>query len=153
MTYDTKKMILFGCEEKKRFLEELLKEYGKDASLEHVMQKKSMEEELPIEQCKFTGVAVDNAYAMEVAGDHDEFTGTIQEILESININLFNEEKEEIIDGLVKMFCCPKYWVDAISSNEFLDNELNVRCVPMDRAVTEGEVRAYLRKLAEEEEE
>lgn len=145
MTYEKDKMILFGYAEKKRFLKELQENFGKDASLECVLQKLSLEEPLPIEQCRFTGVAVYNQRAYELAGDHDEFTGTIKEILEQIDISPSEEVFEENIDNFVEMFCYSSYyWI-----NEFgPTNGINARCVPIDRAVTEEEVKAYFEKLA-----
>ncbi len=50
MTYETDKMMLFGYEEKKRFLKELQENFGKDASLESILQKLSQEEPLPIDR-------------------------------------------------------------------------------------------------------
>ena len=122
MTYEKDKMMLFGYAEKKRFLKELQENFGKDASLECVLQKLSL----------------------------DEFTGTIKEILEQIDISPSEEVFEENIDNFVEMFCYSSYyWI-----NEFgPTNGINARCVPIDRAVTEEEVKAYLEKLAAEAEE
>lgn len=143
--YDNDRMILLGFEEKKRLLEELQREFGKDASLECVLEKLSQEERLPIELCKFTGLAVYNYY--ESAGESSEFTGTIKEILKELGIDLPDEDYP--IEELSEMFCQAEYWTDSVGSN----GDMNVRCVPIDRAVTEEEVTAYLRQLEEEEEE
>ena len=150
MTYEKDKMMLFGCEEQKRFLKELQENFGKDASLECVLQKLSLEELLPIEQCKFTGIVVYNKNAYELAGDSDEFTGTIEQFLEQIDISPSEEVFGENIDNFVELFCYSSYyWI-----NEFgPTNGINARCVPIDRAVTEEEVKAYLEKLAAEAED
>lgn len=148
MGYETDEMILFGYEEKQRFLNELLLKFGKDASLECVLQNFSQEKALPIKKCKFTGLLVYNLGGFEMAGDNIEFTGTIKEILEECGFDLSDEEiDEETITELVEMFCNNSGWTESIGSNA----EHNVRCVPMDRPVTKEEVKKYLTKLAEKE--
>lgn len=150
MTYETDKMMLFGYEEKKRFLKELQENFGKDASLESILQKLSQEEPLPIDQCRFTGISVYGKNAYELAGDHDEFTGTIKEILEQIDISPSDEDFEAYIDKFVEMFChSEEDWIEKFGPT----TGINARCVPIDRAVSEEEVKAYLKKLAVEAKE
>ena len=127
-----------GIKDKEQFLEDLRNLYGGSINLRNLqIEFKNRCLSTPIEECRFTGI--------DGLSEKDEFTGTIGEIIDSYGMSIKELTNPEIIEWLVKLFTAGEDWINDIKGEEFDP----VKCVPIDRQVSEIEVRDYLRHLAE----
>ena len=128
-----------GIKDKERFLEDLRNLYGGSINLRNLQIRfKNRCLSIPIEECRFTGI--------DGLSEKDEFTGTMREIIERYGMSIKELTNPEIIEWLVKLFTAGEDWINYIKGEEFD----SVKCVPIDRLVSEIEVRDLLRHLAEE---